>query len=261
MDLDLTGKNALVGGSSRGIGKATAIALAKLGANVTLLARNAEMLGTVLRELDHSKGQEHHFIAVDYANLDDLRKHIHTLSLTQAIHILVNNTGGPKGGAILDATPEAFNQAFNNHLLCNQVLTQLLVPRMVEEGYGRIINIISISVKEPIAGLGVSNTTRWAVASWAKTMAMELGPLGITINNVLPGFTATERLFEVIQNSAELAGIPSSEMENRFKSQVPLQRFASPEEVANAVAFLAAPAAAYINGVNLPVDGGRLKNL
>jgi len=174
---------------------------------------------------------------------------------------LINNTGGPKGGAIIDAGTEEFVQAFHNHLVCNQILVQAVAAGMKRDRYGRIINIISTSVKQPIPGLGVSNTIRGAVASWSKTMATELGPHGITVNNILPGFTQTQRLDEIIDSRASKAQLPREEIIEKMKSTVPAGRFAKPEETANVVAFLASPAAAYINGINLPVDGGRTKSL
>ena len=176
-------------------------------------------------------------------------------------HILINNTGGPKGGPIFSAEVNEFTQAFSNHLVCNQILVQNVVPGMKEAGYGRIINIISTSVKQPIDGLGVSNTIRGAVASWSKTLANELGPFGITVNNVLPGFTATDRLEDIIGNAAKRFGGSEEEASKFMKNLVPARRFAEPSEIANAVAFLASEAASYINGINLPVDGGRTKSL
>lgn len=261
MNINLKGKNALVCGSSKGIGKATAIELAALGANVTLVARSATIMSELIQELDHSQGQQHNFLQADFSDCADLRKKVHSLALGKTIHILINNTGGPPGGTIIDASTAAFEQAFNNHLLCNHILVQTVVPGMRKEGYGRIINIISTSVKSPIPNLGVSNTIRAAVANWSKTLADELGPDGITVNNVLPGFTNTGRLDSIITTKANRQGIPEDEMATIMKSSVPLRRFAEPSEIANAVAFLASPAAAYISGTNLTVDGGRTKML
>jgi 3-oxoacyl-[acyl-carrier protein] reductase len=261
MDISLSGKNALVGGSSAGIGRAVAIALSRLGASVTLLARTEEKLIAVKSELDSSQGQHHDYLVVDFSNAAELLGKLSALQQHKAYHILVNNTGGPPSGPIISAVPSEFLGAYHNHLLCNQLLAQALLPGMKQAGFGRIINIISTSVKEPIEGLGVSNTTRWAVAAWAKTWATEVAAWGITVNNVLPGFTRTGRLDEIIEKRAAMQGSKVSDMEEIFKKHVPAQRFAEPEEVANAVAFLASPAASYINGVNLPVDGGRTKSL
>jgi 3-oxoacyl-[acyl-carrier protein] reductase len=264
MNLNLVGKNALVCGSSKGIGKAAAIELSKLGANIILVSRSAEKMVDVLRELDLShqdEGQDHNFLVADFSQPDDLKKKVHNLVRVKPIHILVNNTGGPPGGPIIDATIDSFLQAYNNHLVCNHLLTQAVAPRMKEEGYGRIINVISTSVRIPIDGLGVSNTTRGAVASWAKTMANELGPDGITVNNVLPGFTATDRLTEIVNSWAEKKGVSIEEQEKAMANTVPLRRFGSPEEVASAIAFLASPAAAYITGTSMIVDGGRTRSI
>lgn len=262
MDLNLTGKNALVCGSTQGIGKASAMELASLGANVTLLARNEEALKTVVNELPNNGNQIHNFIVADFATPDYLKVIInHYLESNPPFHILVNNTGGPKGGEIIKADTSEFLTAFSNHLICNHTLVQALVEGMKSEGYGRIINIISTSVKQPLNNLGVSNTIRGAVANWAKTLANELGRFGITVNNVLPGATATGRLSTIIENKSKASGKSIDDVEEEMKSEIPARRFAQPEEIANAVAFLATPAAGYINGINVPVDGGRTGNL
>ncbi len=258
MNLSLSNKNAFVCGSTQGIGKAVALELAALGANITLMARNRERLATVAKELDKSKGQQHDFVVADFAQAHVLKSIVQAyLSDGKTIHILVNNTGGPPAGPIVEATEEAFLKAYQMHLLASHLLAQAVIPGMKEAGYGRMLQIISTSVKEPIPGLGVSNTTRGAVASWAKTMAGELGPYGITVNNVLPGFTETERLSSIVQNRARKSGKSEEAVIEAFKAGVPARRFASPAEVANVVAFLASPAAAYVNGVSLAVDGGR----
>lgn len=262
MNLDLTNKNALVCGSTQGIGKASAIELASLGANVILLARNEASLKAVKDELPNNGNQKHSFIKADFANPDELKSVISKyVQSSPPIHILVNNTGGPKGGEIIKADTSEFLSAFSNHLICNQVLVQAVVEGMKDEGYGRIINVISTSVKLPLANLGVSNTIRGAVANWSKTLANELGMYHITVNNVLPGATATGRLSTIIENKSKISGRTIEEVEDEMKSEIPARRFAKPEEVAQAVAFLASPAASYINGINIPVDGGRTGNL
>jgi len=259
MNLDLIGKNTLVCGSSKGIGKASAIELAELGANVTLVARNEDLLKATLSELDTSHYQRHNYLVLDFADYKSVEAKMqqHLKAENIVYHILVNNTGGPAGGAAIDATPEQFMQVFNNHLLCNHVITKLLVDGMRQSGYGRIINIISTSVKQPINGLGVSNTIRGAVANWAKTLANELGQYGITVNNVLPGATSTDRMSEILESKSQKSGLNIDAIAEEMKKEIPMRRFAEPNEVAAAVAFLASPAASYINGINVPVDGGR----
>jgi len=261
MNLNLSNKNALVCGSSRGIGKAAAIELSALGANVTLVSRSAEKMADVIHDLDHSNSQHHDFLVADFQDSKELKKRVHTLVRVKPIHILINNTGGPPSGSIIEAKPEDFTKAFHNHLVCNQLLVQSVLDGMKQAKYGRIINVISTSVKQPLNGLGVSNTIRGAVASWAKTMANELGSFGITVNNVLPGKTDTERLQELVTYHAEKSNMSEEAVRKKFYSEIPVGRFAEPKEVANAIAFLASPAAAYINGINLPVDGGRTKSL
>jgi 3-oxoacyl-[acyl-carrier protein] reductase len=259
MELSLKNKNAIVCGSSQGIGEASAIELAKLGANITLIARNESKLLDVLNHLDKSQGQVHSFICIDFSNTEKLKEEVNLLKGTY--HILVDNTGGPAGGPIADANTQSFEDAFRMHLVNNQILVQKVMQGMKKAGFGRIINIISTSVKAPIPGLGVSNTIRAAVASWAKTLSLELGSYGITVNNVLPGFTNTNRLKSLIAKKAEVQGKKVKEIEQAMKLDIPAGRFGNVDEIANAVAFLCTPAASYINGINLPVDGGRTTSL
>ncbi len=260
MNLNFKNKNALLCGSTAGIGKASAIELASLGASITLVARNEEKLKQVLSELPTDNGQNHNYLVADFSDTVAL-KEILSKGITKNYHILLNNTGGPKGGPIINADLSEFENAFSQHLLCNHILVQAVVSGMKENGYGRIINIISTSVKQPIEGLGVSNTIRGAVANWSKTLAGELGPFGITVNNVLPGATATDRLDQIMVNIGKKIGKSAQEAGEFMKSIVPARRFAQPEEIAYTVAFLASDAAGYINGINLPVDGGRTKSL
>ena len=260
MNLNLNNKYALVCGSTAGIGKATAIALAEEGVQVTLIARNEEKLKTVLSEFPEHRN--HDYIVADFSNPKELQSKVSEyISNHHGFHILVNNTGGPKGGPVFSADIDEFESAFTQHLKCNHVLAQTIVPHMKSEGYGRIINVISTSVKQPLDGLGVSNTIRGAVANWSKTLANELGQFGITVNNVLPGATGTERLSEIIKNKSAKAGNTEEEAANTMKSAVPAKRFAKPDEIASAITFLASEQASYINGINLPVDGGRTKSL
>jgi 3-oxoacyl-[acyl-carrier protein] reductase len=260
MELSLKGKRAVVCGSSQGIGKASAMELAMLGADVTLLARDEGRLQGVLHELSRYPGRHNYRIA-DFSQPGEVQAQAQALAAQETIHILVNNTGGPPPGQAIDAGTEDFVKAFAAHLLCNQVLTQAFAPGMKKAGYGRIINIISTSVKMPIRGLGVSNTIRGAVASWSKTLSVELGPFGITVNNVLPGATRTGRFDAVLQGKMEKTGKTPEDLTQEMIHEIPAARIADPEEIAAAVAFLASPAAGYINGINLPVDGGRTGTL
>ena len=261
MNLDLSGKNALVCGSTQGIGNAAAMELAKLGANVVLMARNKEALLAAKSKLPGDG--KHDFIVADFSDPEGVKSVIQNYLETSGIkfNILVNNTGGPAGGPIINAETVAFEKTFSQHLIVNHILVQSLLKGMKESGYGRIINVISTSVKQPLKGLGVSNTIRGAVASWAKTMANELGQFGITVNNVLPGATSTARLQSIFENKSAKTGIPVEDIKKQMLSTIPLGRFAEAAEVANAIAFLASPAAAYINGINVPVDGGRTSSL
>lgn len=262
MDLTLKGKTALVCGSTQGIGYATAKELAALGASVILIARNEEQLRLALTSLDTSNGQNHSYLVADFSQPEQLKKVISQfVSGGHKVHILINNTGGPKGGAIKDASTEEFILAFNQHLVCNHILVQALYPGMIEEGYGRIINVISTSVKQPLPNLGVSNTIRGAVANWSKTLANELGGFGITVNNVLPGATNTSRLQSIASVKAQQHNETVDQVFEEMASETPMKRIAQPEEIAAAIAFLASPAASYINGINVPVDGGRTKSL
>jgi len=260
MNLNLNNKYALVCGSTAGIGKATAMQLAEEGVNVTLCARNEEKLKEVLAELPSHRN--HNYIVADFSNPKDLQEKVSAfMKDNHGFHILINNTGGPRSGSILNATLEEFENTFTQHLKCNHVLAQATIPFMKQEGFGRIINVISTSVKEPIPGLGVSNTIRNAVGNWSKTLSFEVGAFGITVNNVLPGFTDTERLTEIIKVKSEKEGTSFEKMSEIMKNYTPAKRFAKPEETANAIVFLASEAASYINGINIPVDGGRTKSL
>jgi 3-oxoacyl-[acyl-carrier protein] reductase len=262
MNLDLTGKTALVCGSTQGLGLASAVELALLGADIVLMARNEVKLKEVLPALDQSKGQKHQYLVADFSNINTVKEVIQSyISSGNIVHILVNNTGGPAGGAILTAEIEEFTNAFSAHVLCNQILVQAVVPGMKQAGFGRILNIISTSVKAPVMGLGVSNTIRAAVGNWAKTLATELAPYGISVNNVLPGFHKTARLEAVLTSKASQLNISKSKMDELSIKDIPAGRFGEVEEFGAAVAFLASPAASYITGINLPVDGGRLQSL
>ncbi|MEM7453174.1 MAG: SDR family oxidoreductase [Planctomycetota bacterium] len=262
MNLNLSGRRAIVCGSSQGIGRAIAIELASLGADITLMARNPERLESVARELAKDSGQKHEMIVADFSEPAQVKIGIDQfVGSKKTAEILINNTGGPPGGTAIDADINEYLEAFNNHLVCNQILTQALAPGMKSKKFGRIVNVISTSVKQPIPGLGVSNTIRGAVANWAKTLSVELGPYGITVNNVLPGFTRTARLDQIIQSKADKTGQSVEIVSAAYAETTPAKRFADAHEIAAAAAFLCSPAAAYINGVNLPVDGGRTLSL
>ena len=262
MNLSLEGRTALVCGSTQGIGKAAAVELASLGAKVVLLARNAITLEATTAELPIPAHQKHEWIVADFSIPHDLSKAVSDWILTgNPVDILINNTGGPPGGPIVKAVPDEFVSAFNNHLICNHLLAQAVLPGMMKLKYGRIINVISTSVKQPLRGLGVSNTIRAAVANWSKTLSMEVATYGITVNNVLPGATLTQRLEGIIQAKATATHLSIGDVETEMLKEIPANRFGKAEDIAAAIAFLATPAAGYINGINLPVDGGRTASL
>ena len=257
MNLSLEGKKALVCGSSQGIGFAVAEQLALMGAHCTLLAKNKDRLEEAVNRLDISLRQKHQVLVADFSDPANVKDVVSTWAGKNSVHILVNNSGGPGSGPILNASTEDFLAAFNQHLLCNHIITMALLDGMKEENYGRIINIISTSVKIPLKNLGVSNTIRGAVASWAKTMANEVGKFNITVNNVLPGATRTKRLANIIEQSVKTSGLTKAEIEEQMIKEIPAGRIGEPEEIAALAAFLASPAASYINGTSIPVDGGR----
>ena len=256
MNINLTGYKAIVCGSTQGIGKATAEELVTLGATVTLVARDEEALIAVRDSLN---GNGHQAVCADFDDQNILDERINShVNRHGPFHILVNNTGGPPSGEIIKANNEEFIEAYSKHLICNHILTKAVLPGMKSDEYGRIINVISTSVKEPNPNLGVSNVTRGAVANWAKTLSREVSSFGITVNNILPGATNTARLKSIISEIASKQGSNSKTIENEMKNKIPARRIAQPEEIAYAIAFLASPAASYINGINLPVDGGKL---
>ena len=259
MPVGLEGKHAVVCGATQGIGLAAAQHLAGLGARVTLIARNAERLEEARRSL--SQPERHETAQADFSRPEEVKAAIESVVNAQPVHILVNNTGGPAGGPIVDAEVEAFMNTFQQHLVCNHLLAQAVLPGMKAAGYGRIINVISTSVKQPLNNLGVSNTIRGAVANWAKTWANEVAADGITVNNVLPGATLTARLTSLAAAKAEATGSSPEEVLAGMAAKVPAGRVGQPEEVGYAIAFLCSPAAGYISGINLPVDGGRTPSL
>lgn len=260
IDLNLSGYRALVCGSTQGIGRAIAIELSEMGASITLLARNEESLKSVLSDLKGNV-KSHQYLVADFSDPSALEETLDTHLKNHSYEILINNTGGPPGGQAISAGLEEYRKAFNIHLICNQILASKLSVGMKDKKYGRIVNIISTSVKQPIPGLGVSNTIRGAVANWSKTISRELAPFGITVNNVLPGATKTQRLESIIEKKAGKLGVSEKAAEEKMMSEIPAARFAEAHEVAQAVAFLCSKSASYINGINLPVDGGRTSSL
>lgn len=257
MILSIKEKNAVICGSTQGIGLAVAKELALLGANCILVARNEVSLQQAVSLLDFSQGQQHEYAVADFSDSHQVKAAIEKIVQSRTIHVLINNTGGPEPGAITDATPENFNNGFQQHIINNQLLVQAVLPGMKAGGGGRIINIISTSVKVPIPNLGVSNTIRAAVAAWAKTLSLEVAAYGITVNNVLPGYTRTQRLDSLITTNATKRKMTKEELVVEMEQQIPAKRFGEAWEVAAVAAFLASPAASYVNGTSIPVDGGR----
>ncbi len=258
--ISLIGKTAVLCGSTQGIGKSTALLMAELDAKVVLVARNEDKLKEVQSQLKNPT--LHEYLVADFTQPEQLKERIENWAKNNKAHILVNNTGGPKGGPIIEAETSEFKDAFSMHLICNHILVQALWKGMKEEDYGRIINVISTSVKQPLDGLGVSNTIRGAVANWSKTMANELGKHNITVNNVLPGATNTDRLSSIAKNKVKKnSDLSVEKVFENMANLSPMKRIAEPNEVANAIVFLASPMASYINGINVPVDGGRTKSL
>jgi 3-oxoacyl-[acyl-carrier protein] reductase len=256
MNLSLQGKSAIICGSTQGIGLAIAEELALLGANCTLMARNEEALQKAVHLLDSSLNQQHHYLVADFSKPEEVKAVITSFIKNKTIHILVNNTGGPKPGLMAEENEQKFIDGFNQHVICNQTLAKAVIPGMKTAGYGRIINIISTSVRIPINNLGVSNTIRAAVASWGKTLSNEIGQFNITVNNILTGYTNTNRLKSVIEIGAAARKISVEELATEMKNKIPVKRFGDPSEIAAVVAFLASPAASYVNGISIPVDGG-----
>ena len=257
MDLSLSGRRAVICGSTQGIGLGIARELALLGADCILLARDEARLEACASSLPAEKGQRHTYRVADFSHSDEVSIAIKSIIEDGPVHILINNTGGPAPGPITAAKTDAFSAAFSQHVVNNQLLVQAVIPGMKEGGFGRIINVISTSVRIPLKNLGVSNTIRGAVASWAKSLSNEVGRFGITVNNVLPGFTETGRLDSLIRSIATDQNESEDSIRNKLSEEVPAGRFGTVEEIAALAAFLASPAAAYINGTSIPVDGGR----
>jgi len=261
MKIDLKGKNALVGGSSKGLGRAIAERLAASGANVTLMARNEEELKKRLSSLDQSQGQIHQYRVVDFSNFDEFSKHMDVFFKTNGIDILVNNTQGPPAGSASEKKVADYQSAFD--LLFKTVVhtTSLALPHMKKEQWGRIINVASISVKEPLPYLVLSNSIRSAVVTWAKSLSLDIAPFNITMNNTLTGYFETERIAQLNNAKAKTLGVPVEEVKKALEATVPMNRFGKPEEYASLVCFLASEQASYITGTNIPIDGGLVKSM
>ena len=261
MEIDLTGKFALVGGGTNGIGKAIAIRLAASGASVCIMARNKSKLEKVVNELDRSRNQKHKFLEVDFSNYNHFSKSIKYFFETNHIDILVNNTQGPEGGSALEKSIDDYQSAFDLLFKCAVKTSLLALTNMKDKKWGRIINVASISVKEPLNYLVLSNSLRSALVTWSKTLSVDIAKFNITINNVLTGYFNTERLKQLNSKKAEKLGINISKIEDKIKDTIPMKRFGNPEEYANLVCFLASEKSDYITGINIPIDGGFLKSL
>ena len=256
--MNFKGASVVVCGGSDGIGKSCAILFANNGANVTIVARDKSKIENVINGLNSDQGQSHNLVCVDFNDPNELQRVIHD-KLDKEIDILINNSGGPHGGLLEDSSLEEFKVAFDRLMLSSQVISSFALRNMKKQKYGRIINIISTSIKQVIPGLGVSNTIRGAVAQWGKTLALEVGEYGITVNNVLPGYTKTDRLAELSLEKSKALNITQDKIEEIWAESTALKRLAMPEEIAHSILFLASDKASYITGHNLAVDGGRYK--
>ncbi len=261
MEISLLGKNALVGGSSKGVGEAIARQLAASGANVTLMARNETKMKRLITEFDSEQGQKHNYLVVDFSSFEAFKQRISKFFQENTIDILVNNTQGPEAGGALEKNVEDYQQAFD--LLFKSVVftTELALKNMIKNQWGRIINVASISVKEPLSYLALSNSIRAAVVTWAKSLSIDVAKNGITINNVLTGYFDTDRITQLNAKKAKKLGVSESEVRSNMENQVPAQRIGNPYEYGFLVAFLASEKSAYITGTNIPIDGGLLKSL
>jgi 3-oxoacyl-[acyl-carrier protein] reductase len=261
MNINLKGYRAVVGGATSGLGLATAHQLAKSGASVTLIARNKEKLADTIRFLDNSADQDHQSLAIDFLDFDSFKVETEKYFTGKKVDILVNNTNGPEAGSVLQKTTENYQQAFDLLFKTYHHLSHLLLKGMLERGYGRILNVSSVTVKEPIPNLILSNTMRTAVVSWAKSLSREVAPFGVTVNTILTGSFETERIESIIKNQSKETGVDFKELLQQKKEAIPAKRFGQPEEYGYLAAFLASPFAAYINGASIPIDGAALNCL
>ncbi len=262
MNVSLEGLRAIVCGASQGIGKAISIQFAESGASIFLIARNEANLKKTLASLPKNPFAHHSYACVDVGNLYELQTVIEKATIEyDGFHIVVNNTGGPPPGLLYHSLNDELENAFKQHILSAHTILKVVLPKMIELKYGRIINIISIGMKQPIANLGVSNTIRGAMGNWAKTLSKELSHYGITVNNILPGYIKTERLKSLIQNNSKIKNTTYEQEEKKIIEEVPVQRLGNPKEVAFLATFIASPLANYLNGVSIPIDGGFLNCL
>ena len=261
MNISLVGKKALIGGSSKGIGKAIGEQLANSGASVTLMARSEATLQNIISQLPTDQGQQHQYLVVDFSDFEAYKKTITTYFKEHTIDILVNNTQGPTSGSALEKKVDDYQTAFD--LLFKSVVftTELALEHMMKQQYGRIINVASVSVKEPLSYLALSNSIRAAVVTWAKSLATDVGAYNITVNSVLTGYFDTERIAQLNSKKAETMGVSPEEVRTNMEEMVPLKRIGDPKEYGYLAAFLASDQAAYITGTTIPIDGGLLKSL
>lgn len=262
MDLGLKNKVAIVAAGSRGIGFACALELAREGARVFLCSREAAHATKAAQKIHEQTGAEVAGIEADVTNEDQVRAFI-DLALERAgqIDICVTNAGGPPAKTFAETDLDVFRYAFELNALSAIRFAKLVLPGMLERKWGRIINITSVSVKQPIDGLLLSNTVRAGLTGFAKTLSNEVASQGVTVNNVAPGYTLTERQDELAEVRGKAAGKTKQEVIDSWALQAPMHRMADPQEIAAAVAFLASERASYITGVTLAVDGGWVKGL
>jgi 3-oxoacyl-[acyl-carrier protein] reductase len=264
MEISLSGKRAFIGGSSQGIGFAMAERMAACGASVTLTSRDEAKLKEAVAQLPKRKGQKHDYCVIDFGDLKKLEKVLvkyQAKTIENPVSILVLNSGGPAPATAFHATPPQYQAYFNASIMANQMLVQAFVPNMRERQFGRIITVLSSVVKQPKLDLGISNTIRAGIANWAKALSIELGGDGITVNNILPGFIQTARLNQLIDTRSQQTGLSKEKVMSSMAASIPAGRIGAPEDLGNVAAFLASDLAAYVNGVNVPVDGGLLGTL
>ncbi|MEW6265860.1 MAG: SDR family oxidoreductase [Thermodesulfobacteriota bacterium] len=262
MDLGLTGRIALVCGGSKGLGRAAATALAKEGAKVIIAARGQEALNQAAADITNLTGAEVTPVSADLSDPEQARLLARSaLSAWGRVDVLINNAGGPPAGLFLDFSDQDWEAAIRLNFLSAVVLTRELVPGMKERRWGRVINFTSIAVKQPIDGLILSNAVRAAVHGWAKSLSNELAAFGVTVNNVLPGYTLTERVRNLSLTLGRQRGVSPEKIIEEYEAQIPMNRLGRPEDFGHLAAFLASDLAGYITGASIPIDGGYYKGL